>query len=224
MEQGNIVVLNGTSSAGKTSIARALQEIMETPILITGPDAPIGHMHSKFVAVSDGVNPATADYFLLVYENGATRIEAEHEGELMVYGNGVLNEVRIGPGGLKLKAAQYRAVAALAAAGIDVVVDEVIYDQRALAAAVAALIDSRVLFVGVRVPREVAERRERERGDRGPGGALAFYDLVHAHGKYDLELDTATASPLECAQRIKEALENDHPRAAFRQLAAMLAG
>jgi chloramphenicol 3-O phosphotransferase len=47
---------------------------------------------------------------------------------------------------------------------------------------------------------------------------------VHAHGKYDLELDTATASPLECAQRIKEALDNDHPRAAFRQLAAMLAG
>jgi chloramphenicol 3-O phosphotransferase len=92
-----------------------------------------------------------------------------------------------------------------------------------LKAAVDALCDCRVLFVGVRLPLAVVEQRERERGDRGPGGAAAFYDLVHAHGTYDLELDTATASSLECALRIKEALETDHPRREFRELAATLA-
>jgi len=222
MDQGNIVLLNGTASAGKTSISRALQEIMETPYLYTGVDAPIGHLHPKFFAISDGIDPATDDYFLLVYEGGSRRIDDTLDGMPVVHGDGVLTEVRIGPGGLALKAAQYRAVATLAASGLDVIVDDLIWDRRVLAAAVAALATSRVLFVAVRVPLDVAERRERERGDRGPGAARAFYHLVHAHGVYDLELDTSTASPLECAQRIKHALETDQPREAFRRLAAML--
>jgi chloramphenicol 3-O-phosphotransferase len=31
MVTGNVVILNGTSSAGKSTIAKALQEIMEAP-------------------------------------------------------------------------------------------------------------------------------------------------------------------------------------------------
>jgi chloramphenicol 3-O phosphotransferase len=220
MDQGNVVLLNGTSSAGKTSIARALQEIMETPYLHTGTDAPMARVHPKFATVSDGVDLATSDYMLMVYEGGATRVVDEYQGQPTVYGTGILKEVRIGPGALTLYAGQYRAIAALASAGLDVVVDDVIFDRRVLAVAVEALVDSNVLFVGIRVPREVAERRERERGDRGPGGAAAFYDLVHAHGVYDLDVDTSVASPMECALRIKDALETNHPRLAFRQLAA----
>jgi chloramphenicol 3-O-phosphotransferase len=37
-EVGRVVLLNGTSSSGTTSTARALQEVMETPYLHTGPD------------------------------------------------------------------------------------------------------------------------------------------------------------------------------------------
>lgn len=84
---------------------------------------------------------------------------------------------------------------------VDVIVDDVIHDRRVLAAAVEALRDPPVLFAGLRVPREIAGRRER--GDRGPGGAAAFYGLVHAHGVYNLELDTAAADPMRCALRIK---------------------
>jgi len=60
----------------------------------------------------------------------------------------------------------------------------------------------------------------RTEADFAPGR----YDLVHAHGIYDLEMDTSIATPLECAQTIKAALENEHPRRAFRQLAAQFAG
>jgi chloramphenicol 3-O phosphotransferase len=147
------------------------------------------------------------------------RIVVKRDGEDAAHVDGTLIEVRIGPGGLQLFAGMYRGIATLAAAGIDVVVDDVIYDRRVLKAAVEALVDAQVLFVALRLPREVAERRERERGDRGPGGAVAFYDRVHAHGVYDLELDTSVATPRECAQAIKRALEGDHPRRAFRQLA-----
>ena len=64
---------------------------------------------------------------------------------------------------------------------------------------------------------------DRERGDRGPGGAAAFYDLVHAHGAYDLVLDTAALGPTECALRIKQALRDGTPRYAFTELAAAFA-
>jgi chloramphenicol 3-O phosphotransferase len=224
MEQGNVVLLNGTSSAGKTSIAKALQEIMAAPYLHTGIDHFLPRVPAKCFVVSDGVSPPADDYFLLVYRGEVARTVAEREGGETVYADGTLAEVRIGPGGLRLLAGMYRGIAALAAAGIDVIVDDVIYDRRVLTVAVAALCDSRVLFVGLHVPREVAEQRERERGDRGPGGAAAFYDLVHAHAIYDLELDTAVATPMECALHIKQALQNEHPRRAVRELVRVLAG
>ena len=224
MGQGNVVLLNGTSSAGKSSIARALQEIMEAPYLHTGLDHFLARVPPRCFAVSDGVDPAATDYFLLVYRGGAARTVGERAEGVAVYADGTLADVRIGPGGLRRLAGMYRGIAALAAAGVDVIVDDVIHDRRVLAAAVEALRDAPVLFVGLRVPREVAERRERERGDRGPGGAAAFYDLVHAHGVYDLELDTAAADPTECARRIKQALHDGRPRRAFRELAEAPAG
>ena len=224
MGQGNVVLLNGTSSAGKSTIARALQEIMETPYLHMGIDHFLSSVPPTASLVTDVDGQITTDFFQVVCEGRTTEsIAAVQRGEA-VYPDGVLAEVRIGPGGRKLLAGMYRSIAAFAAAGIDVIVDDVIHDRRVLMAAVEALRDAPVLFVGLRLPLEVAVRRERERGDRGPGGAAAFYDLVHAHGVYDLELDTATASPMECALRIKQALQDGHPRRAFRELAAAFAG
>lgn len=222
-EPGNVVLLNGTSSAGKSSIARALQEIMEAPYLHTGIDHFLRRVPAKFTAIAAEPTPAAAEYFLLVYRGSAARTVPARAGGEATYVDGTLVEVRIGPGGLKLLAGMYRGIAALAAAGVDVVVDDVIHDRRVLKAAVDALEDARVLFVGLRLPREVAEQRERERGDRGPGGAAAFYDRVHAHAVYDLDLDTAAASPLECAVQIKQALQGARPRQAFRTLARLLA-
>jgi chloramphenicol 3-O phosphotransferase len=220
MDQGNIILLNGTSSSGKTSIALALQEIMDSPYVYAGIDHT-PRVHKKFSAVSDGIDPATSDYFLLVYGGGSVRTETLGEDGEIACSGGPITEVRLGPGALKLLAGIYRSIAGFAA-GIDVVVDDVIYDRRVLKAAVDALVDYPVLFVGLHLPLVEAERRERARGDRGPGGAAAWYGLVHAHGIYDLELDTSIASPMGCAQRIKAALESGHPRRAFRQLAQML--
>jgi chloramphenicol 3-O phosphotransferase len=225
MDQGNVVLLNGTSSAGKTSIARALQEVMATPYLHSGIDHFLPRLPPQFTLTSDGVTPATSDYFLLVYRDGGTaRTVTDRPEGTAVYSSGVLTEVRIGPGGVRVLAGMYRAIAALAATGIDVVVDDCIYDRRVLAAAVEALRGTDVLFVGLHLPRAEAERRERERGDRGPGGAAAFYDLVHTHGRYDLELDTVANSPMACALAIKQALHDGHPRRAFRDLARVGAG
>jgi chloramphenicol 3-O phosphotransferase len=205
VEPGNIVFLNGTSSAGKSSIARAVQEVMDVPYLHTGIDHFLERVPPGFIVASDGVNPAEAAGFLAVIGPGPR-----------------LTEVRIGPAGRRLLAGMYAAIAALSAAGQHVVVDDVIHDRRVLRTMVAALRDAPVLFVGVQVPLAEAERRELARGDRLPGGAGAFYPHVHAHGVYDLEIDATTATPHDCAARIKTALATGHPRTALRRLAAEL--
>jgi chloramphenicol 3-O phosphotransferase len=102
------------------------------------------------------------------------------------------------------------------------VVERVIYRSQILCAAVQALHTFPVLFVGVRCPLEIAEEWETARGNRARGGAHNFHDLVHAHGIYDLEVDTSLHTPAECASIIKTAMENNHPRTAFQQLAQAL--
>jgi chloramphenicol 3-O phosphotransferase len=182
------------------------------------------------------VNPASAEGWLLVFRDQIPQAAAPDHRESLraaqetgesqsqpetgawIPEGKALAEVRIGPTGYRLLAGMYQAIAALARAGNHVIVDDVIYDQRVLKAAVEALHPLPVLFVGVRCPLDVVMRRERERGDRGPGGAAAFYHLVHAHERYDLEVDTSRASAVECARRIKQALEDDCPRTALRQL------
>jgi chloramphenicol 3-O phosphotransferase len=97
-----------------------------------------------------------------------------------------------------------------------------IHDPVLLKSAMTALLIFNVLFVGVRCPVEVAEQRERDRGDRMPGLATAHIDLVHAHGIYDLDVDTSVLTAMECAEKIRERLLNGPPPNAFRQLQAIM--
>jgi chloramphenicol 3-O phosphotransferase len=168
LKQGQVVLLNGTSSSGKTTTARALQQIMETPYVHTGTEHFLPRESERFFAVWEGIDPPPVDYFLLVYKGAAPRMVAELDGGQTVFGRGEFAGLRIGPAGIKLLAGMYRGIAALAASGVDVIVDDVLHDERLLRSAVDALCDLPVLFVGLHLPRGVAERREQERGDRGP--------------------------------------------------------
>ena len=204
MGQGNIVLLNGTSSSGKTTIAQALQEVMETPYLHTGIDQfLIERLPKRLIVYSDGIHPATAEGWLAVFRDEA------------------LSQVRIGPMGYQWIAGMYRAIAVLAEEGLDVIVDDVIYDQHVLKIAVQTLPAQQVFFVGIRCPLEVAEGREQARGRRAKRGARTFFNLVHVHGIYDLEVDSATCSPMECAMQIKKGLQAKPTPSAFSQLWAL---
>jgi chloramphenicol 3-O phosphotransferase len=219
MSPGTIVLLNGTSSAGKTSIARAFQDIMDEPWLHTGVDEYAPHLPAKFTTITDERNPTISEYLTLIYREPAERIveDVADRGEV-AYGAGELVDVRLGAGAIRLLAARYRGIAAMAEAGVNLVVDDLFFDPRALRAAVSVLATSDTLFVGLRLPLAVAEQRERERGDRGLGGARLFYDRVHAHDLYDLDIDTSLHTPPACAQMIQQALADGLPRRAVWEL------
>lgn len=205
MTTGNIVLLNGTSSSGKSTLARALQNLLGQPYFHLDLDIFQQTWPPGFLTYSDGENPASADGLLAVFREEA------------------LVEIRIGPAGFRHMDGMFRAVAGWASAGDNLIVDGVIYHPQILGAAVQTLHTFPVLFVGIRCPLDVAEGREQTRGNRARGGARTFHDLVHAHGIYDLEVDTSLATPSKCAQIVKAAIDNDHPRTAFQQLARALA-
>ncbi|WP_274910785.1 chloramphenicol phosphotransferase CPT family protein [Streptomyces sp. WZ-12] len=178
MTPGRIIFLNGTSSSGKSSIARELLDILNDGVFFHLAVDSFNAMRSK-------------------WELGAEELDA------------ALRRTRMG---------FHRSIAAMAEVGNDIVVDHVLSEPWRLLDCLTVLPPEDVLFVGVHCPLDELARRELARGDRPPGLAAHQYDLVHAHGDYDVECDTSTASPRECAQRIKEFLPRRPSPAAFTRL------
>lgn len=212
MRSGQIIILNGTSSSGKSTIAKALQDMMDEPYLRSGIDHFLQHYPPRMIEQSSDPDPSTA------------------EGWLAVFHDDIFVDIRIGRHGYQFLAAMYRAIAALARSGINVIVDDVIYDSVVLQSAVQALDGCNVLFVGIRCPLAVAKQREQARGNRAIGGASVFHHRVHQHGIYDLEVDSAKQSAFECALQIKQSVQaqasfdSSNSTSAFAQLKAKLAG
>ncbi|MDH6135434.1 chloramphenicol 3-O phosphotransferase [Kitasatospora sp. MAA4] len=112
----------------------------------------------------------------------------------------------------------HRAIAGMAAGGNDIVVDHILSEPWRLSDLLDVLADHEVVLVGVRCPLEELERRELARGDRPSGLAAMQYDRVHAHGIYDIEVDTYASSAAECAQQIKAYLNSGPALTAFDRL------
>ncbi|MBB6438913.1 chloramphenicol 3-O-phosphotransferase [Streptomyces candidus] len=112
----------------------------------------------------------------------------------------------------------HRAVAGMAAGGNNVVVDHILSEQWRLPDCVDLFVPQDVVLVGVHCPLPELERREQQRGDRPPGLAARQITRVHAHGLYDIEVDTGTHGPLDCARQIRDFLPHRPRPTAFEQL------
>lgn len=112
----------------------------------------------------------------------------------------------------------HRAVAGMAAAGNDMVVDHVLRERSSLLDCLTLFAPYDVVFVGVRCPLSELERRERARDDRQPGRAAYQFDRVHSHGLYDVECDTSTRTPRDCAAQISSFVREQPTIRAFERL------
>ncbi len=124
----------------------------------------------------------------------------------------------------RTRAGFHRAVAGMAQAGNDLVVDYVLSEQWRLLDCLTVLDGLDVVFVGVRCSGRELARREQARGDREPGQAAAQLRQVHSYGSYDIECDTTTATPRECALLISQSLARLPAPRAFDRLRSALAG
>ena len=94
------------------------------------------------------------------------------------------------------------AIAALAAQGNDLVVDDVMIAVAEADEYRSLLTHTELRFVGLFASLEVLEARKRARGDRELGLARWQFDRVHRGQRYDLEIETSGSTPAQNAQRI----------------------
>lgn len=176
----DVVLLNGASSAGKTSLARALQDLLEEPWLTFGVDTLITAMPFKLTGDPDG---------LVFHDDG---------------------RIDVGPTYQALEADWRRAIGAMARAGMKIVIDEVMLGGAPDQARWKTALDGvNVLWVGVLCDAAVTSERERARGDRQLGMAAIQSRQVHEGVAYDMTVDTSRASAEDCARRVAERLSSD---------------
>ena len=193
--RGRVIVLNGTSSSGKSTLVRALQARLDGPWLGVGIDTVVFALPRAYLNP-----PWWAEVFRYVpAEPGSEAPFRIETGEL----------------GHRLIEGMHRMVASLADAGLSVIVDHVLLEPEWLPDLAARLAGHEVLFVGVRCPLEVVVAREAARTDRTIGQAAAQFDVVHRAGGYDLEVDTSLLDADEAAARIASAVEAGYPISPF---------
>jgi chloramphenicol 3-O phosphotransferase len=176
---GRIILLVGTSSAGKTTLARAIQAAAPQHFLLQSLDG-------LFAGVAER------------WGSGGDR----HDDGFAYEGDDTIRRVVYGATGWRLLQGFHRAVAAYARAGIDVVVDDMLLDAACLADWAESLTGLDVTLVRVTAPPEELRRREHTRPHGRVPGLSAGHLQLHAGLAVDLEVDSASARTDELAARI----------------------
>jgi chloramphenicol 3-O phosphotransferase len=171
-----VILLHGTTSSGKTTVARAIQRLSDCPWLRLGIDTFWTGVHERWFEFGDG-----ADEGFRWLDDG---------------------QIVPGPVGQQLAAAMRAAVAAVARLGFPVITDDVFIDPEWADAWRRVLAGVPTVWVGVFAPLEIVEERERRRGDRIRGEARAQYDVIHRGIEYDVTVDTSRHDADACAQAI----------------------
>jgi chloramphenicol 3-O phosphotransferase len=184
MKSGTVIFLNGTSSAGKTSISNELIQILEEDFIYLSVDNAIA-----------GVN----DMFMSMYGEHITREEIRTIENEEIIENSVISLF-------------HHYIMAFSMIGKNIIVDHVLIEHRWFVECINLLHNTQTFYVGVHCPLDELERRERERRDRPIGLAKAQFEIVHKDSRYDFEVNTNNNSVIECANKIKEFILTNQPR------------
>ncbi|MGV9799751.1 chloramphenicol phosphotransferase CPT family protein [Mycobacterium sp. NPDC003449] len=181
---GQVVLLNGVSSSGKSTIARRLLDDFDTPW-----------------------------FHLAVDMFGAMRAERQtHELDPAATSD-VLRRTRAG---------FHRAVAGMAQAGNNIVMDHVLSESWRLRDLLTVMAGIDVVFVGVHCSESDLRARESARGDRAVGSAATQLAVVHSYGGYDVDVNTTTDTGETCSEHIRNYLHH-HPAPGVRAFDRMRA-
>ena len=188
---GRVIYLNGASSAGKTTLAEALLDVLEEPYLhfsINLFDELPSRKQMKRDLIPD------ISYFELGF--------AKCIAALASSGNNVIVDDVIAPPQELPAGHEFDALDLLR--------------QR-----MTVLCPFDVLFVKVFCPLDELERREAARGDRSVGLARFQYNQVHKYAIYDVVVDTSQDTPEDAAAKTLQALRSSRSHRAVVQLAEM---
>lgn len=206
-EEGEIILINSTTCAGKTTLTRELQKVATKPYLATDYDIFIAMMATKYVMLHESIlqpdhHPYSVTSTPLTREGFEVHQAVEQPRTYrMMLGRPAWNILR----------GMTRAYAAMAKAGNNLVLGDII-TERLLPEYCNAFRGLRVYFVGVQCSLEELERREHVMPHRTVGCARAQIAQVHIPGEYDLTVNTERDNPTQCAEQILEFVANQPPK------------
>lgn len=174
----DVIILNGGSSSGKTTLAKYLQNSLSTPWLRFSIDDLIDAL----------------PYGMLDEESGITF--------------GIDGSVTPGTEFRALERAWMHGIDEMARIGARVIVDDVfISGMNARNRWETALKGLHVLWVGVYCDASVASTRENTRADRVAGMANSQATAVHVGMTYNIMVDTTETSTEECARIVAQKIK-----------------
>lgn len=182
-----IILINGCGSSGKTSIVKAIQHVSPDLWLTFGIDTFI-----------DMIPADRQDAYFTMIPGANERGPTMH--------------VASGPEGGKLFGLMPKFAEMLASRGHNLIIDEVLLDQKALKSYAQHLRAYTVYYIGIFCDLAVMQERERLRGDRCIGLSNDQMDRVHhgVLGAYDFTVDTTVVCPVTAARWILQFV-NAHP-------------
>jgi chloramphenicol 3-O-phosphotransferase len=229
VKKGQVIIITGTSGAGKTTTSQAWARRAESCYFMFGFDQLV----SVLVAAKyTNFGPKAEEYFYDI------PVGPDNPGPA---------RMGFGPAGIRAVSAMHEMIAAASNAGQDVVVDHLTFvDPPVLQDCVWRLQDVPVLFVALKPPKEVLAERLITRQFAIPPSiseAMAglgedalkqiaarlqaaspwFYDAAYANDIYDLVIDSTSFTPDEVCQQIERRLA-EGPGTAFARLRERYSG
>ncbi|CAN5384456.1 hypothetical protein BH11ARM2_BH11ARM2_03730 [soil metagenome] len=189
---GRVLFLQGPSSVGKSTLAKALQLGLDEYWWVLEADDITGMQPVS--ARTGWWNPT-----------GEERPHPSWEPE-----------VRLS----RWLAGYFQCIATIARTGSNVIAVGGWLEASWLIDLTHALQGIHALCLGVHAPLDELQRREMARGDRELGYALSHYHRVHSHGPYDLDVDTLAQSTDEIVASIRAVLASSPKPTFFERMLA----
>ena len=191
--------MNGCASAGKSTLAKAIQELSKEKFLYVGIDTLFGALPRKMVGSGQKA------------EAGFRYVIDPKTGDLI--------EMKVSPYAGLVFSCLPKVVKLLADNGLNVIFDECNFVKKN---ETEFLINDyktffskhKLLMVSVKCNLATMEQREKSRGDRVIGMAKIFYqNEKNFQYPYDLIVDNTYLSPFANAQKILKLLKENKPQA-----------
>lgn len=192
-----VILVNGASSAGKTTLCKALQARLAHPYLCVGFDDFIFFSPPRYYRGADTAEQAESTAFT---SEGVQMVTTSPPGAPPSV------TAKFGPVFRRIIDSMAPAVRALVDGGNSVIFDHVLHDREMYQSCQRAFEGLNVFRVGVVCSLPILEARERARGDRVLGRARGLAGVTHSFCDYDVRVDTGEAEVNTCIDAICVAL------------------
>jgi chloramphenicol 3-O phosphotransferase len=196
----DIILLSGSSSVGKTSVARAIQQTSNLPYVLIGIDMFIESLPQQYWDRATSVQEIRSDELAKL---GFHYAKPGEDGN-----NYDCPDVRFGTVAQRVMDGMHQCIGLLAELGNKVIVDHVFLEEQWYHDLMNCLKGRDVLKVKLFCAKEELEKREKARGDRMIGTAWTWQNKVHWDINYDLEIDTTKMPSEEIAALVLKQSKN----------------